>query len=148
MDPLYAYLKLIPENLKLFKEVNEYHPEEIFLGGTYNESPFAIVIEDFEKGTYRFVNTFKETDMHNIHFEPNMQKPLKRIGDLQNLVKVFNGIGLTLKKEHKSITDQIDQIFDTAKERTREKCTHRDIEEIQGGQIERCRKCGKEWGGN
>lgn len=37
-------------------------------------------------------------------------------------------------------------IFDASKERTQEKCTHRNIEEIQGGQIERCRKCGKEWG--
>lgn len=25
-------------------------------------------------------------------------------------------------------------------------CKHRSIEEIQGGQIERCRQCGKQWG--
>lgn len=25
-------------------------------------------------------------------------------------------------------------------------CKHSSIEEIQGGQIERCRQCGKEWG--
>ena len=25
-------------------------------------------------------------------------------------------------------------------------CKHSSIEEIQGGQIERCRNCGKEWG--
>jgi len=28
-----------------------------------------------------------------------------------------------------------------------EKCKHESIEEIQGGQIERCRTCGKTWGG-
>jgi DNA-directed RNA polymerase subunit RPC12/RpoP len=25
-------------------------------------------------------------------------------------------------------------------------CKHGSIEEIQGGQVERCRQCGKEWG--
>jgi len=28
----------------------------------------------------------------------------------------------------------------------KEECKHESIEEIQGGQIERCRKCGKTWG--
>lgn len=146
MDPLYAYLQLTPENAKKFEQVNKYVPVEIFLGENYAESTFAIVIEDYEIGNYRFVNSCpQKNNVHNVHFEPNIQKPLKTIGDLNNLVKVFNGTGLTLRKEYKSITDQIDQIFDTSKKRTQEKCTHRDIEEIQGGQIERCRKCGKEW---
>lgn len=30
----------------------------------------------------------------------------------------------------------------------KEECLHTSIEEIQGGQIERCRQCGKTWGGN
>jgi len=34
------------------------------------------------------------------------------------------------------------------KKSTKEECKHTSIEEIQGGQIERCRQCGKTWGGN
>lgn len=30
----------------------------------------------------------------------------------------------------------------------KEECKHTSIEEIQGGQIDRCRQCGKTWGGN
>ena len=26
-------------------------------------------------------------------------------------------------------------------------CTHPSVEELQGGQLERCRSCGKTWGG-
>lgn len=35
-----------------------------------------------------------------------------------------------------------------ATEYKKEECKHTSIEEIQGGQIERCRHCGKTWGGN
>lgn len=99
MDVTHAYLPLTPENAKLFEQVNQYVPVEIFLGQVYAQSTFAIVIEDYKTGNYRFVNSSpKSTLIHNVHFQPNIQQPLKTIGDLHNLVKVFNGIGLTLRK--------------------------------------------------
>ena len=97
-------LPLTPNNTKLFKETNPYHPMEISLEEYSSEkmpyNGFAIVIEDFEKGTYRFVNSVHEKNsISNEHFEPFMQQPLKTIGDLNSLVKIFNGKGLTLVKE-------------------------------------------------
>ena len=94
-------LPLTEENTKLFKETNPYHPCEIPLE-KYEPSKlpyngFAIVIEDFEKGSYRFVNSINTTGSNsNTHFEPFMQQPLKTLQDLFNLAKTFNGKGLTL----------------------------------------------------
>lgn len=96
-------LPLTPSNTKLFEETNPYHPMEISMEEYKPEkmpyNGFAIVIEDFEKGTYRFVNSvIKSGHTSNHHFEPFMQQHLKTIGDLNSLVKIFNGKGLTLIK--------------------------------------------------
>src|SRR5687768_7778138 len=87
-------LPLTPNNTKLFEETNPYHPMKISMEGYKPEkmpyNGFAIVIEDFEKGTYRFVNSvIKSGHTSNHHFEPFMQQPLKTIGDLNSLVKIF-----------------------------------------------------------
>lgn len=89
---------LCPENTKLFKETNPYHPECI--GDDNKEklpyNTFTIVIEDWENGLYRFVNGLHESgSIHNEHFTPNNQKPLKTIGDLNTLWKAIRGKDLT-----------------------------------------------------
>ena len=89
---------LSPETTKLFKETNPYHPECI--GDDYKgELPcetFSIVIEDWDKGLYRFVNGLHESGrVSNTHFTPNNQKPLKTISDLNALWRVIRGRDLT-----------------------------------------------------
>jgi hypothetical protein len=96
-------LPLTSDNTKLFEETNQYHPMEISLEKYDPEkmpyNGFAILIEDFEKGNYTLVNSIhKSGHTANTHFEPFMQQPLKTIEDLNNLVKIFNGKGLTLIK--------------------------------------------------
>lgn len=96
-------LLLTPDNTKLFQETNQYHPTQISLEKYSPEkipyNGFAILIEDFEKGNYTLVNSVnKPGHTANNYFEPFMQQPLKTIEDLNNLVKIFNGKGLTLIK--------------------------------------------------
>lgn len=75
----------------LFKETNPYHPEIIS-----NENGFAIVIEDWTKGIYRFVNSLDEGNkIINNHFTPMNVKPIITIYDLNNLWRTLNGKELT-----------------------------------------------------
>lgn len=89
---------LSPESTLKFEETNVYHPDSI---GDHNNkelpySSFAIVIEDFEKGMYRFVNSVTEPGrVSNNHFAPANQKPLKTIRDLNTLWKAITGKDLT-----------------------------------------------------
>lgn len=80
-----------PKLTVLFKETNPHHPDIISDG-----NGFAIVIEDWEKGIYRFVNSTKEGNKtNNEHFTPNNAQPLKTIYDLNRLWKVMIGKELT-----------------------------------------------------
>lgn len=80
-----------PNLTALFKETNDYHPEIIS-----DENGFAIVIEDWDKGIYRFVNsTMEESRISNEHFTPNNIQPLKTMYDLNRLWKVLVGKELT-----------------------------------------------------
>jgi len=83
--------KLTKETVKLFKDTNPYHPDQI---GT---ETFTIIIEDFDKGTYTLVNSKREaSSISNKHFTPNLQVPLETLGDLNNLWKTFTGRDLIL----------------------------------------------------
>ncbi len=83
--------KLSPETTIFFKETNPYHPEIVG-----DRTSFGIVIENWETGEYRFVNSIRtENSVSNTHFTPLNQKPLKTIEDLNNLWKVITGDDLT-----------------------------------------------------
>ena len=66
------------------------------------------------------------------------------ISDFSLAWGAFEGEGITKDK-----TNHVFVYTDPNKkeEKPEEECKHDSIEEIQGGQIERCRRCGKQWGG-
>lgn len=83
--------EISPSLTILFKETNPYHPDIISDG-----KGFAIVIEDWEKGIYRFVNSAEEKDrINNEHFTPNNAQPILKIKDLNNLWRTITGDQLT-----------------------------------------------------
>lgn len=93
MKPQYTLLQkeIDPSLTILFKETNPYHPEIIS-----DRSGFGIVIEDWKRGIYRFVNSTEGANkITNDHFTPNNAKPLKSIHDLNNLWKTITGESLT-----------------------------------------------------
>lgn len=91
---------LSPENTKLFKETNPYHAFMLSDEDFSKQRPhttFGLIIEDFENGEYCFVNSLvQDNHTSNNHFRPNNAKPLKTIGDLNELWKSITGKDLTL----------------------------------------------------
>ncbi|TXI11486.1 MAG: hypothetical protein E6Q68_06080 [Polynucleobacter sp.] len=91
---------LSPESTKLFKETNPFHLNQLSDNDFSKDLPystFGIIIEDWTKGTYCFVNS-KVSDglIENNHFTPNNAKPLKTIGDLNDVWKSITGKHLTV----------------------------------------------------
>lgn len=86
--------QLSPETTIFFKETNVYHPSCIGEGivDDFQKDHLAIVIEDWESGGYRFVNSVSS---RNQHFKPSNQKPLKKVEDLNDLWKALTGNELT-----------------------------------------------------
>lgn len=92
MKPQYVLLQkeIDPSLTILFKEGNQYHPEIISNG------EFSIVIENWNEGTYSFVNTQESPGkISNAHFKPKNAKPLKTMYDLNKLWTVVTGDPLT-----------------------------------------------------
>ena len=87
-----------PEKTVFLQETNPYHLDCI--GETKwdnNEKfTFCIVIENWDTGEYRFMNSIKtDGSISNTHFPPYKQKPLKTIRDLNNVWKAITGDNLT-----------------------------------------------------
>jgi|GEM_PF-772042 len=100
--------ELDPSLTILFKETNPYHPDTVGedCGENTPSISFGIIIDDWNEGTYTFVNSVREKDKtSNTHFTPHNQKPLKTIKDLNTLWKAITGRPLTYigkrKKEKK-----------------------------------------------
>lgn len=91
---------LSPESTTLFKETNPFHPNQLSDEDYSKKRPytvFGIVIEDWERGIYCLFNSVvKDSSSSNTHFTPNNAKPLKTIGDLNDVWKSVTGKNLTV----------------------------------------------------
>ncbi len=94
-------LPLTPENTAKLRETNPYHPQTIQTNLPENwkvsseYTVFCINI-DFKIGAITLCNSKrKPRETNNTHFTPYYQAPLKTLGDLNAVWKIFVGKDLT-----------------------------------------------------
>lgn len=106
---------------------------------------------------YNFIKIFEVEKTHMLHsiyvsIENAKGFFIPSIGNIKALVVQFpEEIREDLKaaeKHNEKMLGRFGGNISSMKESfNKDQCTHASIEEIQGGQIERCRLCGKTWGG-